>query len=379
MFEDEAFPEENKPLPYSTPAMQDEVKLDLENDLLFSIVYDVFPIVKVESWEGITIEIPDVSIAEEDVSRELDVIRERNAIVLDKNDDESAEKSDVVTVDYCELGSESGEAPLEVLANSEREGFSFTLGSGHNAYEFDDEIAGMKKGETREFTKVYPEDHKEFPGEIKKLRLALTVLKSKKLPDLDDDLAQDVDEKFKTLDDLKNSIRQRLEKNLDEMSRNIKINRLLDKIMESSPAEIPESMIRAEIDSRWRNLARRFNTDEDGLFQIMGNSAERVESIIESWKPDAQKSIHSRLILENIMEKLEIEASEEDLEKDIQRQALESETELEEFRQNYENEQVRSFLKERIKERKAIDLIMSKNTFQPGKKESYVDLVGNNR
>ena len=373
VFEDEAFPRENKPLPYSTPSVQDEPKLDLDSDLSFSVVYDVLPAVKLGKWEELSIEIPDVSISDEDLSRELDVIRERNAIVLDKSDEEKSEMGDVVTVTYCELDRDTG----EVLERSEREDFTYTLGTGFHAYEFDDEITGMKKGETREFTKAYPEDHKDFPGKTMKFRLKLTALKRKNLPDLDDDLAQDVDEKFKTLDDLKNSVRQRLEKDLQRMIREIKLNKLLEKIMEDTPVEIPESMLRMELDSRWRNLARRFNTDSEGLYKMMENSAERAESIIESWKPDAVKGLHNRLIIETLMEDLKLEASEEDVEKEIERQAEDSGTDPEEYRKYYEGEQLRDYLKETIKERKALDILLEKNTFTSGKKEKFADLAGN--
>jgi len=373
IFDDENFPRKDQPLPYSTPKVQDEPKLDLESDLSFSLVYDALPEVKVEKWEGFELEIPDVSISDEDLGRELEVIRERNAIVLDKKDGEPAASGDVVTIDYWELG-DSG----EILAGSERKDFTFTLGTGGNIYKFDDEIIGMKKGETKDFTKSYPMDDNAFPGKTLKMRLSLTALKIKNLPDLNDDLAQDVDEKFKTLDDLKNNIRERLNKDLEHRLRSLKINRLLEKIMELTPVEIPESMLRMELDSRWRNLARRFNTDSNGLYKMMGNSNEQAEAIIESWKPDATKALHSRLIVETVMLDLKLEASDEELENHIEKLAAESNAELEEVKKYYQEERMKEYLLEEIKERKLFDLFLEKNTIITGKKENYIDLVKNN-
>ena len=375
IFEDEAFPREYRPLPYSTPKVQDEPKLDLESDLSFSVVYDVLPAVKVEKWQDIEVEISDVSITDEDLNRELDAVRDRNAIVLDKNEGEAAAKDDVVTVNYSELN-DSGEA----VSGSEREDFTFTLGSGYNIFKFDDDVIGMKKGETKEFTKTYAEDfdEKELAGKTKKLKVSLTALKSKKLPDLDDDLAQDVDEKFKTLDDLKNSILERLNKDLDRRQKNMKINALLEKIMEATPVEIPESMLRLELDSRWRNLARRFNTDSAGLYKIMGNSASGAESIIEGWKPDAVKVLHSRLIVETLMEDLKFEAQDEEVEKELEKIAGESGANLEEVKKYYESEQMKEYIKEDIKEQKVFALLLEKNTIKAGKKEKYIDLISKN-
>ena len=374
IFSDESFPRENQPLPYSTPALQGEPKLDLESDLHFSLVYDVLPAVKVENWQGLEVEIPDVSIGEEDINRELESVRERNSIVLDKNDGEEAATGDVVTVTYCELD-DSG----VMLENSEREDFAFTLGSGNNIYRFDDEILGMKKGETKEFSKTFAEDHVEFAGQTKKIKLSLTALKIKKLPDLDDDLAQDVDEKFHTLEDLKDSINQRLNKDLEQSRKSIKINKILEKIMENTPVDIPESMLRAELDSRWRNLARRLNTDTNGLYKMMGNSAGNAESLIESWKPDALKALHSRLIIETVMEDLKLEASDNEAEAEIEKMASEDQDDLEKIKEYYSsNSRMKDLLKEEIKERKFFDILLDKSTFITGEKKSYMDLASNN-
>ena len=375
IFDDDSFPRESRPLPYSTPEVQDKPELNLESDLQFSVVYDVLPEVKVAKWEGLEIEIPAVSISDEDLSRELEVIRERNSIVLDKNEGETAAKGDVLTVDYCEQD-ETG----EILPNSEREDFTFTLGSGYNMYKFDDEVTGMKKDETREFSKTYPEDFddKDMAGKTKKLKVTLTALKSKNLPDLDDDLAQDVDEKFKTLGDLKNSISERLNKDLERRLRSIKISRLLEKIMENTPVDIPESMLRIELDSRWRNLARQFNTDSNGLYKLFGNSPERAESIIETWKPDATRALHSRLIVETLMEELKFEASDDEVESEIERITRESEADIEDVKKYYEEEKAKEYLRDGIREEKLYGLLFKKNTIKTGKTEKYLDLIKDN-
>ena len=375
IFKDETFPRENKPLPYSSPRLEDEPKLDLNSDFKFSVFYDVLPEVKVEKWQGFEVEVPDVSVSEEDISREIEGVREYNSIVQDKDEGDAAASGDVVTINYCELAGESEDGT--VLEGSERDDFTFNLGSGSNIYEFDGEITGMKKGETKVFTKTYPEGHKDFPGKTKKLKVTLTALKVKKLPDLDDDLAQDVSDKFKTLDDLKNNIREGLDKNLQESLRNLKINRILEKIMEVTPVEIPESMLRIELDSRWRNLARRFNTDTDGLYKIMGSSPDAAGTIIESWKPDALKALHSRLIAETIIEEQKLEASDDDIEKEFERIAAENKTGIEEAKKYYESEDAMVYLKEEIKEHKFYDLLLEKNTTKTGEKMNYMDMIPN--
>jgi trigger factor len=375
IFEDEDFAKENRPLPYSAPQLQDEPSLNLETDLVFSIIYDVFPKITLGTWTGFEFEIPQIRLTDEDLNRELDIIRERNAIVLDKDDDSLTEKNDVVTVNYSEL-SDTGEP----LPGTAREDFVFTLGSGYNLFKFDDDIMGMKKGETRDIEKTYPDDFddKELAGTHKKIRVTLTALKEKKLPDLDDDLAQDVDEKFETLEDLKTNIRERLTRNVEKGLRDIKINKILEKIMETTPVDLPESMIRLELDSRWRNLARRYNISPEELEKNIVRSGQKVETIREGWRPEIVKALHSRLIVETLIENLGLSASDEDVEKEFNTIAEEMAMPVEDIKKHYAQENMLEYLKGELADQKLYERLFSENKFTPGPEKRYLDLVGNN-
>ena len=373
-FKDENLPRNERPLPYSTPEIEDEPKFDLENDLQFSVVYDVLPEVKVGKWKGLSVEYPYAEIEKEDINRELDEIRERNAIVLDRDESAKAQKGDVVTIDY-QVFEEDG----ETQSNLQRKDFAFTLGDNNNVFQFDDDIIGMKKGETKEFNKKFADDFFEpsLAGKTRKVQITLNSLKEKKLPDLDDDLAQDVDEKFKTLDDLKNSIKERLSKNLEWQLRDKKLNEVLKKIMEDTPVILPESMVRAEIEGRWRRLARYYNTSVEALMQVMTGENKREETEKE-WRKGAEKALHSRLILETLMEEQKIEVTDEDVEKEFERIAGIGGDNVEDIIKNYNNEQAMFYLKEDIREQKITGILLAENTLKPGKKENYLDFMTDN-
>ena len=199
---------DEKPLPYAQPTMDEAPVLDVTKDLTFTVTYDVFPTVKVESLEGISIKEPVVEIGEEELNTELQQIRERNAMVVDKKDDEVAAKDDIATVNYCELAEDGSE-----LEGTQRQDFVFTIGSGQNIFKFDDDVVGMKKNETKEITKTYDADFedKDLAGTTKKIKVTVTALKVRNLPDLDDELAQDVNEKYNTLEDMKTDIKRNME------------------------------------------------------------------------------------------------------------------------------------------------------------------------
>jgi trigger factor len=374
IFEDESFPKADQPLPYSTPRLDGEPVLDLSKDLEFSVIYDVLPKVTVGPWKGLEVEVPDVKVSDEDIKRELEEIRERNAIVLDRDDGASAAKNDVVTVNYSEI--ENGEP----VKSSEREDFVFTVGSGYNIYQFDDDIIGMKKGETKNITKAFPEDYsyKEMAGKTLTIKITLTALKEKKLPDLDDDLAQDVDEKYKTLDDLKNNISERLNKNLEKRTREITISALLEKVLETTPIDVPESMLRIELDSQWRNLARRFNVSPEELEISLGKTGQSPEAIREEWKPGSEKALKSRLIVETLMNDLKLEATDAELETEIETIAKDSGSPVEDVKKYYDQEQTKEYLKDDVRERKLFDMFIAENKVKKGKKTKYLDLMPNN-
>jgi trigger factor len=375
VFADESFPRESLPLPYSSPQLQGEPTLDMDQDFSFTLVYDVFPELSPGPWKGLEIEVPEVEISDEDLNRELEALRERNAVVIDREDGAPAEKGNVVTVDYCELGEDG--APLP---HTERQDFVFTLGLGYNVYKLDDDVAGMKKGETREIAKTYPEDEEDssLAGKTIRLRVSLSALKERKLPDLDDDLAQDVDEKFNTLEDLKNNIRETLNRNLERRLRSMKIDGLLEKIMAASPVEIPESMIRIEQESRWRSMARVYNTTVDQLQKTICSGGRSLEDVQESWRPGLIKALHSRLIVETLIKQLNLEAGDGDLEKEIEELSAGDKERAEEFKKYYEQEQVKEQLREEIKERKFFDILLAENTVKPGKRGNYLDLMSDN-
>ena len=369
IFKEENLPRNERPLPYSAPELQGEPKLDLEQDLQFSVVYDVLPDVKIGQWKGLKVEFPYAEIGDDEINKELEEIRERNAIVMDRDEEAAAQNGDVVTIDY-QIFNENGEAHPDM----QRKDFAFTLGSGTNVFKFDDDIIGMKKGETKEFEKKFADDHIEpdLAGKTRKVQITLTSLKEKKLPDLDDDLAQDVDEKFGTLDDLKNSIRERLNKNLDWRLREKKLNEVLKKIMENTPVIVPESMIQAEVEGRWRRLARYYNTSAETMMQMMSGGEKENE-----WREAAEKALHSRIIIETLMEEQKIEVTDEDVQKEFQRMAGENGVEIDEVKKHY-NEQALINLKEDIREQKITDILLAENSLNPGKKENYLDFMTDN-
>ena len=370
----EAATEFERPLPYSQPSMDKTPDFDLSKDLSFTVTYDTFPEVKLGTIDGFKIEVPQVAIGDAEMKEELEAIRDRNAIVVDRNDGDKAAKDNIVTVNYSELD-EVG----NVIAGSERQDFVFTIGTGYNIFKFDDDVIGMKKGETKDFTKKFPADFedKEIAGKTKKLRVTLTALKARNLPDLDDELAQDVNEKYKTLDDLKADIKKNMETALENKLKEIKSNGLLEKIIEKNSFELPESMIQAELESRWQMLAQRFRTDVAQLEKLIVSSGQSKEGMLKEWRTEAEKMLKSRVIVELLLKEREITVTADEVEAEYARMAEGAGISVDEVKKHYADPRRKEYLIDDIKEQRLYAQLLEKCTLSKGAKTAFADLFKN--
>ena len=359
----EAANEYERPLPYSQPAMDKAPDFAIDKDLKFTVTYDVFPEVKLGTVDGFKLEVPVVTVGDAEMKEELEAIRERNAIVVDRNDGDKTEKDNIATVNYCEID-DSG----KVIEGTERQDFVFTVGSGQNVFKFDDEVIGMKKGETKDFTKKYPAnfEDKDLAGQTKKIRVTITALKARNLPDLDDELAQDVSEKYKTLDDLKADIKKNMETALENKLKEIKNNALLEKMVEANAFELPESMVMAELESRWQMLAQRFRTDMAQLERLIVSSGQTKEAMLNEWRAEAEKMLKSRVLVEILLKNREIAVTPEDVEAEYAKMAAGAGISVDEVKKHYADPRRKEYLIDDIKEQRLYGQLLEKCTLTKG-------------
>jgi trigger factor len=372
----EAFDDiEEKPLPYSMPELAEELDMDLEKDFTFSVSYDVYPDIKLGDYKQIEIEVPEVSITKEDEERELKALQEQNAMVVEKKEG-TVEKDNIVTVNMWEVDESGAEVP-----DTKREDFVFTVGTGYNLYKIDDEIIGMKQGEEKTIEKEFPEDyeHQELSGTKRKIACEVTAIKERKLPEIDDELAQDISDEYETLADLKKDIRKRLEDSADARLRELKVNKFLEQLAEISEYELPESMLKAELNAYWQNFVSRFQTDEEQIskmLQSQGNSREKLE---EEWKPNAQTSLTHRLLTHELLEQEKIEISDEEREARLAEQAESSSMNVEDVKTYYQNNNMMEYLDNDLKQRKLFDALLENIKTKKGKKIKFLDLLQGNQ
>lgn len=362
---------DNRPLPYAQPELKEMPEFNVAKDFEFAVIYDVFPKVAVTNFADITIKEPQVKIGDTELNEELQAIRERNAMVLDKKDNDAAAKDDIATINYCELDENNAE-----IAGSHREDFVFTIGTGENIYKIDDDIIGMKINETKEITKTFADDdaNKDLAGQTKKIKVTVKALKVRNLPELDDELAQDVNEKYKTLDDMKADIKKNLETAKENRIRELKSSSLIEQLVEKNPVELPKSMVEAELNSRWRMMAQRFQTTVEQLDKMVAASGQKKEDMLKEWTGDAEKMLKGRIIVESLLTEKNISVSDEEVDAEMQKIADGANISLDEVKKHYENPQQKEYLIDDMKEQKLYTELFQQVKVTKGDKMTFADL-----
>ena len=362
---------ENRPLPYAQPVMDKAPEFDVNKDFSYEVIYDVFPKVAVKDFSGITVKEPQVTIGDTEIQEELKAVQERNAVVMDKKDCESVEKGNIVTINYSELDDTGKE-----IDGSKRQDFVFTVGSGENIYKIDDEITGMKKGETKQIVKTYPNDEKDadLAGKTKKISVTVTAIKIRNLPAIDDELAQDVSEKYKTLDDMKKDIARNMENAKKRKIAELKNNSLLEQLVEKNNFEIPSSMLAAELDGRWRMMAQQLQTTPEQLERMVTSSGQTKEAMLNEWTGDSEKMLKTRIIVDVLLKERNISVTPDEIEARYKEIAEEGGITVDEVKKHYEDPRSKEYLIDDTKEQKLYETLYKEIKVEKGDKMTFAEL-----
>lgn len=364
---------EHPPIRSSRPRVEAEEPLAVGSAFRFDLLYDTKPEVSLGRYRGVDVTRPRFRIEDGDLQRELDAIREQNAVVVEKQSD-VVESGDVVEIDYVEV--EDGRP----VASTRREGFVFEVGTGYNQHRIDDDLVGMRVDDERDIDKTYPDDfeNEALAGRSLVLRVRVRRLREKQLPELDDELAQDVSERFETLEDLKADIRERIRSNGDRIVRERLISAIITAVEEASVVPLPRSLVDAELVAQWSALVARYRGSERQVNLALQRSGTDREALLEQWRPAAERRTRLALITDRLREAEEIEVGDDEVEQELARRARSRSMEIEELREAYERNEMLPALRADVRNEKLYDRLIEIAAVRDGDELSYVDLVSGN-
>ena len=339
--------EEHSLWPISRPELN--VEEISEEAATMSFTFAIKPEVKLGEYKGRAYEVEETSVSEEEVEAELKRIQE-NFAELEVKEDGEVENGDTAVIDF--EGFKDGVA----FEGGKGENYPLEIGSNSFIPGFEEQVIGMKKEETKDINVTFPENYQaaELAGQPVVFKVTVHEIKAKVLPELNDDLAKDVNApNVETMDDLKALIRKNQEEQKQQNAENEATNKLISTVVDACEVEIPEVMIKNETDDMIQDYANRLQQQGISLTQFFQITGQSEETLREQMAKDAESKVKLRLVLDAIATQENLEVGEED---------IDTEYGLIASQYNMEKEKVKELIQASsisydVRLRKALDLI----------------------
>ena len=327
----------------------DIVQMEKGKELIFTAVVETKPEVELGKYKGIEIKKIEYTTSDKDIEHELGHMAERNARLVSV-EDRAVENGDITTIDF--EGSIDGVA----FEGGKAENHELEIGSHTFINGFEDQIVGMKLEEEKDIKVKFPDDYfsKDLAGKDAVFKVKLHEIKKKELPKMDDEFAKDVSE-FDTLDELKNSIKEKLDTQNVEKAKYETESEAIKAVCENAKLDIPNGMVEVEIDNMMRDMETRLSYQGLNMNQYLQMMNKTENDVRDNFRGQATESIKTRLVLEAIVKAEKIEATPEEITEKIKEMASQYGRKEEELQ---ENEQLKEYLSASIENEKAIDFIV---------------------
>jgi len=342
--------------PVDTPEVDIE-QLEKGKPVIIKVDVTVKPEVILGDYKSIEIEKVEYNVTDEDVEKELKTIQEMNARIVDVGDRETKE-GDIVNIDF------EGYIDGEEFEGGTAENQELTLGENTFIEGFEEQLIGKKKGEKVDVKITFPEDYFEesLRGKEALFKVTVNEIKEKELPILDDEFAKDVSE-FDTLEEYKQSIREKLEKEAKEKEQVEIENKIVEKLVELSEMDVPEVMIENQIENEVDEFNYRLSMQGLNIEQYLQYTNSTLDDFKEQVRPVVEKKVKADLVLEAVAKVEKLEATDEDVDRELERLAKEYNLEdVEKFKEDMKKGDL-EYLKAGIIRDKTIELLVSNTKF----------------
>ncbi|WP_377888270.1 trigger factor [Alkalihalobacillus sp. R86527] len=328
-------------------------QIEKDKNLIFKATVTVKPEVKLGEYKGLEVEEEDTTVTDEDVEAELKGIQEKHAELVVVEDGEIQE-GDTAIIDFEGF---LGEEPFE---GGKGENYSLEVGSNTFIPGFEEQLVGEKAGAEKEVTVTFPEEYhaENLAGQEATFKVKVHDIKRKELPELDDEFAKDVNEEVASLDELKKTTKENLEKQKAEDADMKKKDTLIEKAAENSEIDLPSAMVDSEVDRMLQEFEQRLQQQGMNLEMYYQFSGQDEKALREQMQEDGEKRVRTNLTLEAIADAENIEVSEEEVNEELAKMAAMYNMEEEQIRQMLAMQGGDAALKGDLRVRKAIDVLV---------------------
>ncbi len=341
--------------PVSKPEI-DVKQIEKGKELIVEATFAVKPVVEIKGYKGLEVEKPSVEVTETDIEADLKQQQNLNARLI-TIDDRPIQSGDTADIDY------EGFVDGVAFEGGKAENYDLVIGSGSFIPGFEDQLIGKSVGDEVEVNVTFPDPYQseELAGKDAVFKVKIHGIQVKELPELDDEFAMDTSE-FDTLDELKEDIRKRLEKNAQKTAENQLRDKMIEAATELLDVEIPEPMIEMEIDGMVDEFSQQLRYQGMELEKYLEFTGKQMDELRDSLKEDALKRVKSTLTLESIVKQENITVTEEDLEEEYNRISEMYDKDVEELKKILAPQI--DYINATIETKKAVDLLIEYAKFK---------------
>lgn len=329
----------------------DVVQIESGKPFIFTAEVATKPEVELGEYKGVQVERKAVEVTDEEVDKALEEERDKQSRMVPV-EGRAVENGDMVTIDF--------EGFVDGVAFEGGKGTDYPLTIGSHSFidTFEDQLVGKNVGEEVEVNVTFPEQYQaeELQGKPAMFKVAIKEIKAKELPELDDDFAQDVSD-FDTLAEYKEDLKKKLVEKKEEEAKEAFEEAVVEAVVSNAKMEIPAPMIDLQVKTMADNFARRITSQGLSMEQYMQFTGMTPEKLEEQMRPQALKTIESRLVLEAIVKAENIQATDEELDKELEKMASMYQMEVEKIKELISDKEKNS-MKLDIAVQKAVDFIV---------------------
>ena len=342
--------EESKEEIVSTPEIK-VTQIEKGKAFIYEATVALKPEVTLGEYKGVEVKKAEAVVTDEDVENELTAARKKNGRLIDVEDG-AIEDGDNTIIDF------TGYIDDKTFDGGAGTDYPLVIGSHSFIEGFEDQLIGKKKGETCDVNVTFPAEYHadELAGKPAKFVVTIKEVKRNELPELNDEFASEVSD-FDTLDEYKADIRKKLQEKKEQDAKVENENNVIEKVVENAQMELPQPMVDTQAREMVENYARRLQSQSLNINDYMKYTGMTPEKLMEQMRPEAEKRIKTRLVLEKVVEVENVEVSDEKLDEQINEIAATYKLEgakLKEMMGEREKEQIR----EDLKVQAAIDLLV---------------------
>lgn len=319
----------------------DVTQIEKGKSFIFTAEVALKPEVTLGEYLGVEIEKVDTKVTADDVKAELEKVREQNSRLVSVTN-RAVKDKDQVIIDF------EGFVDGEAFEGGKGTDYPLTIGSHSFIDNFEEQLIGAKIDKEVEVNVTFPENYQaaNLAGKPALFKVTVKEIKVKELPKLDDDFAKDVSE-FETLADYKADIKKNLTDKKKEDAKKERQSRAVAKAVENASMEIPEGMIKLQVNNMVNDFAQRLQMQGLSIDQYIQYMGANPQQFMDSLKPEAETRIKNSLVLEAVVKAEDIKVSDEDYQAEIERMAEMYKMETDKVKEmlgEAEEEQIRSDL-----------------------------------